>query len=230
VRKNALFIIILFSITNCFAQETVVKKDRLTESVIEIYHVLKADKQTKQGLYQAEYNGHSPLASGEYTNGKRTGTWHFYDTYGQIIENFDYDTQTFLYEEPVSEYTKSKIIYGFDTAFTNTDRVTKPMKPGGRCFGYINYLKLYQLSYDLYNINPSEFTGVLELLISPLGRLADIKIHLKSNYFERTTTFSPELIDDDDKLFIPATINNQPVMCRIFLKCRLTAYGELDID
>lgn len=229
MKKYILFIIPLLFAVRCFAQDTVVKKGWLTESVIEKYYVLKTDKQTKQGLYQATINGKIPLASGNYANGKRVGVWHFYDTNGQIIQNFDYATQTVLYEEPITEFTQTKIAYAFDTTFTNADHVTKPIKPGGRSFGYINYLRLYRFTLDAYNIDPSQIIAVLEVLVSPGGRLADLKVHIKMNDGEHVTTFSPELFDDDDKVFIPATINGQPVLCRIFVRCRLTSYGELDL-
>ena len=225
-----LFVTILLCAACCSAQDTVLKKEWLTESVMEKYYVLKTDKQTKQGLYQASINGKIPLASGKYADNKRTGVWHFYDTNGQLVQNFDYDTRTILYEEPSTEFTKAKIVYVFDEKITDTDQVTKPIKPGGRCFGYINYIKLYKLSRDMYNVDLSQYMAVLELLVSQGGRLADIKLHLRSTDFERITTFSPELISDDDKLFIPATINDKPVLCRIFVRCKLTPYGDLDVD
>jgi hypothetical protein len=229
VKKYILFTLMLLCITCCFAQDTIVKKGWLTESVMEKYYVLKTDKQTKQGLYQATINRETPLAIGNYANNKRIGVWHFYNTDGQLVQNFNYSTQTILYEEPTTELTKTKIAYAFDMKLTDTDQVTKPIKPGGRCFGYINYLRLYRLSQDFYNVDLSQYITIMELLVSPGGRLADIKLHLKSSDFERTTTFSTELINDDDKVFAPATINGKAVLCRIFLRCKLMANGELDL-
>lgn len=231
MKKIILPVIFLFYVSNCFAQDTVVKKDWMTQSVMEIYHVLKPGKKIKQGLYQALFNGTVPLASGRYLADKKIGIWHFYDTRGQIIENFNYDNQTLLYEEPADSITARQIVYAFDDSLKRTDMVTKPIKPGGRYFGYINFLKIYKLPFDMFDIQPSRYVGILELLVSPGGRLADVKVHIKyDGEDQQTVTFSPEIFSDEDRIFIPATKNNEPIMSRIFVRCRITEYGDMDID
>jgi hypothetical protein len=230
VRKYILLTITLLYTYIGFAQETVEQKNRLTESVTEVFNVLKADKNTKQGLYKALYRRKVALAIGNYADNKRTGIWHFYDTKQNLVENFDYDNSGLMYEEPIDSLSQTKIGYAFDTTYTETDHVTKPMKIGGRCYGYIPYLKVYTLSQDLYDINLYTTYAILEVLVSPGGRLADFKVHIRSQGYERVTTFSPELIDEDDKLFIPATFNHKPILSRIFVRCRITDSGDLDVE
>jgi hypothetical protein len=230
VKKIRLHIIILFFTAKVFAQETTAQKNRLTEMVTEVYHVLKTDKQTRQGLYDAFYNRKIPIAMGTYTDNKKAGIWRFYDTRGILIQIFDYDKNKLLYEEPVDSISRMFIRYKFDTKFSADDRVTKPIILGGRVFGFVPYLELYQLSSDLDDIDPRSFDCMLEILVSLLGRLADIKIHIRTGDFTRITTFSPDLINEGDKLFIPATLNGEPIMSRIFLPCRVTYNGGLDVD
>jgi hypothetical protein len=230
VKKTAFIIFILILAGRCFAQETVKKKNKLTSSVTEIFQVLKTNDSIKSGLYQAVYKSKIALASGLYTQNKKTGVWHFYDTQGNLIENFNYDTHSLAYEQPMDSLTNREIIYAFDNKFADTDHVTRPVKPGGRSYGYIPYLRIFQLPQSMADISPAQYIGVLEILVSPGGRLADFKIHIKSAYSEYITTFSPELIDEEDKIFIPATLNRQPIISRIFVKCRLTDSGQLDID
>jgi hypothetical protein len=230
-KKTILPVIILFFMCNCYAQDTIKKKNRLTASVVENFFVLKSDKQTKQGLYQAVYKRNIPLASGKYINNKRVGIWHFYDLNGTLVENFNYDGNLLLYEKPDDILSETKIQYGFDVdSIKNTDILTKPIKIGGRYFGYIPYLKIFKLSDDYIGTDPRLFMAILELLISPGGRLADFKVHIKSQDSERITTFSTDLFDLQDKIFAPATVNNKPVISRIFVRCRLTDVGELDVD
>ena len=221
--------LLLFS-ANSFAQDSIRKKNQLTETVSERFFVLKTDKEPKNGLYQAIYRHKTALATGFYSNNKRAGTWHFYDTHGTLVENFNYDRNVLLYERPDDIASETQIRYDFDNKITDSDVVTKPIKPGGRYYGYIPYIKVFRLSDDFIGTDFSLFTAVLELLVSPGGRLADFKVHIRSEDFERTTTFSTELINDEDKIFIPATINRQPVLSRIFVKCRITDNGELDIN
>lgn len=237
VRKYILLTTILFYMSTCFAQdtvknnrETVEQKNRLTETVTESFKVLKADKKTKEGLYSAVYKRKTALAIGKYIDDRRTGTWHFYDINGRLVENFDYDSLNLLYEEPMDSLSQTKIVYSFDNKFTDSDRVTRPLKIGGRCFGFIPYLKVYTLSEDLYGINLYTAVAILEVLVSPGGRLADFKVHIRSNGYEKVTSFSPDLIAEDDKVFVPATLNHKPILSRIFIKCRITGSGDLDVD
>jgi hypothetical protein len=231
VKKIILVAIVAFFVCDCYAQDTVKRKNRLTPSVTETFFVLKSDKETKQGLYQAVFKRDIPLASGKYANNKRIGVWHFYDLNGTLIENFDYDRKILTYEKPDDILSETQIQYNFDAdSIKNTDILTKPMKPGGRYFGYIPYLKIFKLSDDYIGTDPRLFVAVLELLISPGGRLADFKVHIKSQDSDRTTTFSTELFNEEDKAFIPATVNYKPIMSRIFVRCRLTDTGELDIN
>lgn len=229
MKRILLFILFLLFTLNCFSQDSVLKKNRLTATITEKFFVLKSDGQTKNGLYQAVYMHHIVIASGIYLNNKKAGIWHFYDLNGSLIENFDFTHYILSYEKPDDLISAQQIRYEFDDTITDSNRVTKPIKPGGRYFGYIPYLKIFKLSDDFIGTDMSFFTAVLELLISPGGRLADFKVHIKTDDFERITSFSTELIDEDDKIFIPATINNEPVISRIFIKCRITSNGELDV-
>ena len=230
MKKIILLIVIHFFVSRAVAQDSVMRKNRLTQSVIEQFLVLKSNKEIKQGLYQAIYRRRVALASGNYADNKRIGAWHFYDKHGRLVENFNYETNTITWELPDDSLSAMHIRYGFDNNITDSDRVTKPMKAGGIYYGYIPYLKIFRLSDDYMGTDLSQFTAILEILVSPGGRLADFKVHIKSPVDERITTFSPDLIDEDDRLFVPATINYKPVLCRVFVKCRITDDGELDID
>ena len=190
--------------------------------------MLKSDKQTRQGLYQALYNRKTAIAHGYYEKEKKTGIWHFYNKKGVLIENYNYDTNTLLYEAP--EDSTSNIFYVIDNKLNDTDIITKPIKPGGRYYGYLPYLKNFRLPNDLYDINRLSFSGVIELLISPGGRLADFKVHIKSAAYDKVINMNVEAVDEEDKTFYPATLNKVPISSRIFINCFLTADGRLKIN
>ena len=227
--NRIIFFGLLLFTSQGFTQDSLRVKIRLTETVTERFFVKTTSRQTKTGTYLALYKHDIPLAIGKYLNNKRVGTWHFYDKTGTIVENFNYDNNLLLYEKPDDSISQRQIRYSFDDSIKSNDYVTKPVKPGGRYYGYLPYLRLYKLSDDFANTDFSLFTAELEILVSPGGRLADFKVHIKSDDFERVTSFSTELIDAEDRLFAPATINHQPVISTIFVKCRITDEGELDI-
>ncbi|MGZ3754959.1 MAG: hypothetical protein ACXVAY_20560 [Mucilaginibacter sp.] len=228
MKKTILFITLLIYTSISIAQDIINRKNRLTGSVTEKYQtVIKANKEEREGLYQAFYNG-TLIASGQYKNNKRTGTWSFYNRKGEAEERYNYDTNILLAEAP--EDSVSNFTYAFDGQFNKTDHGTKPVKIGGRYYGYVPYLKLFKLPADLQDIRREQFNVILELLVSPAGRLAEYKIHLKAVNFERVLRYDPDRIADDFKLFLPATVNNIPVTSRIFISCYINAVDDIDMD
>lgn len=219
----------IFSLLCCtasLAQETIEQAQKLTKKITAIYHVLKSDPQIKQGLYQARHDKTMALASGLYQNNKRTGMWHFFDYQGNLLQNFNYDVNVLTYEAPDEQPTGFK--YFFDKPIKATDTVTKPIRIGGRYFGYLNYMTLFKLprEYDT-DSHPSYKLITVELLISPGGHLADYTIHLPTWDGIRDLNFNIDLINEEDKIFIPATLNGEPVSARIAIPCSIDGRGNL---
>ncbi|MFA6087018.1 hypothetical protein [Mucilaginibacter sp.] len=213
---------------SCFAQETVDKKNRLTDNVSEIYKVLASNKYTKQGLYQAVFKKKLVVATGMFENDKKTGVWRFYDQQGQAMQIYDYTKKQLLFE--AKEDTSSSLRYFVDKQLDSTSKVTKPVKVGGRYYGYLPYLNLFTVPKDLRDINYDLFSAVVELLISPYGRLADYKVHLNAVNFKRTINMNINLPNEEDMVFIPATLNGEPISSRVVIQCYVTNSGHLDFD
>jgi len=213
-------------------KEVTKKKDWLTENVKEKFEVLKSDGKTKEGSYEAVYTGtNAVIARGNYENNKKVGIWHFWDIHGRLVETFDYTNIRLLSEEPVDAISLRYIRYSFDQHLNDSDRITKPLRIGGRCYGYIPYLQLFRLPKDYSDVDVRFLSAELEILVSPRGRLADLKVHiLAPGNSDNVTSFSPDIFSEEDKEFIPATVNGKPVMSRIFLLCQITYNGALDVD
>lgn len=215
-----IFMLLFASFTN--AQQVVLKKHNITKGIQERYYVLKSDHHTKQGLYQVIYHKKA-LASGAYTNGKQTGVWHFYDYQQKLMQNFNFDTRRVLYEAP--EDSVSKFKYLFDETLHDADQVTKPIRIGGRYFGYLPYLKIFKLPPDLIYWD-SDIPILLEILVSPGGNVADYIVHFNSFTYQKTFHVNINLLNTDDKLFIPATINGKAVSSRIMITCYLDTEND----
>jgi hypothetical protein len=225
------FLLFFTSITltiNCFAQETVEKKTKLTGNVSQVYKVLASNKYTKQGLYQALFKKKTVVATGMFENDKKSGIWRFYDQKGQAMQIYDYSKKQLLFE--AREDTSSNLRYFVDKQLDSTSKITKPVKVGGRYFGYLPYLNLFTVPKDLRDINYDVFSAVVELLISPYGRLADYKVHLTALNFKRTINMNINLPNEEDMVFIPATLNGEPISSRVVIQCYVTNSGHLDFD
>ncbi|QQL50677.1 hypothetical protein [Mucilaginibacter ginkgonis] len=195
----------------------------------ERYEALKSDKTIKEGLYIA-FLTHTTnaLARGRYKNNMKTGWWDFYDTKNKLLQRYDFTKNALLFEAP--EDTASNARYIVDDSLKNSPVTTKPIRIGDRYFGFINYLKIFKLPQELRGADNDEINVVLEILVSPYGRLADYKVHLTGYNYNRTLTFNLDLLSEEDKTFLPATINSQPAACRIFLKVFLTPNGDLAFE
>jgi hypothetical protein len=228
--KNIYFIlfIIFFCVINCFAQDTVERKNRFSDSLIERFYVLKSNPEIRQGPYTVFLHRRIVIARGRYNNNKKAGTWFFFDTGGKLVERYNYDKNKFSYEAP--PYTSEDLRYLFDDSLKNGDKITMPIKIGGVYFGYIPYVSLFHLPFDSEQFDTDAFDAYVELLISPLGRLADYKVRVVSAYYEYDQTFNLDvnLFSEADRTFVPAKLNGVPVMSRILIKCYVTTSGGLD--
>ncbi|MEO6149303.1 MAG: hypothetical protein ABIN95_00845 [Mucilaginibacter sp.] len=223
-----LFCILVLTAFSCAAQQTVERKEKLYNNITEKYHVLADSPEVKHGLYQAFFNKKTAIASGQYLRGKKTGVWHFYNSAGKVLQHYNYDAQKVLYE--AREDTTSAIRYMLDDAFTSKDTVVKAIKAGGTYYGYLPYLKNFVLPPDLNGANTTMFNAVVELLVSPGGRLAGYKIRVVSPIFQynKAAKMNPDILAEEDKVFIPAMLNGKPVAASIFITCRITGGGKLE--
>lgn len=222
-------IVFLAGTIHCFGQETVEKKHRINDDVTEKFQVLKTNEDVKNGLYIAYY--HRPkhlLVRGTYQMDKKSGKWYFFSPLGKLLEMYDYTYGALRFE--AQDSPEQSISYLIDQKISDTDRITKPVKIGGRYFGYLPYLGLYKTPFNPYQYNTVGTVAIIELLISPLGRLADYKIHVVSQFmqYDQTTTMDINLLKEEDKQFIPGTFNGEPILSRIVIRCRVTEDGGLD--
>ncbi|BAU55139.1 hypothetical protein [Mucilaginibacter gotjawali] len=226
-----LFYSILF-VTTCFAQDlpdTIERKNKLSDSLTEKFYVLKNNPEIRQGPYIALLDRKKPVARGNYKNGKKSGLWQFYDSEGRLNEKYNYDLQKLTYEAPLEAGNFSFL---FDDSLKVGDRLTRPLRIGGVYYGFIPYLSLFRVPFDPYDINMEAFEAYLELLISPMGRLAQYRVRIASALYQydRIFTMDVKLFSDEDRGFIPATKNGENVMSRILIKCYVTPSGTLDFN
>ena len=223
--KNIFFLFISYYSINCFAQETTERRNRLSDSVIERFYVLKSSPEIKNGPYKAIFRRKTVIASGNYTNGKKTGIWDFYDTDGKRSQTFNYDDNSFT--DVARLDINDDLRFLFDEKLKKGDTVTRPLKIGEPYYGYIPFVTIFRLPFDSYDVNTDAFQAEVELLISPMGRLAEYKVHLVSQYYQydHTINLDVNLFSKEDRTFVPATLNHKRVLSRIFIKCFVTSKG-----
>lgn len=232
VKKLLLIGVVVFCLSDCFAQKIVERKNKLINNVTERFEtIIETNKQVKHGVYHAFFGKKIVLASGKYVNDKKVGIWHFFDPEGKQLQNFNYDTNTLLYEAP--DENQSNIKYVLDHTITDSDVITKPVRFGGRYFGYVPYLRLFKVPTEMADVDLERYNVIFQLLISPMGRLADLIIHIRrdgAKEDDQVLTINTDLLRDEDKTFVPATFNRQPISSQIELYCAMDKWGAIDFD
>lgn len=222
-------LIALLSATVSVAQDTVNKRNWLSNNVLERYKILKGNPGKRVGAYRAFFKRRTLIASGQYSDGKKSGLWSFFDQDGQPSQTYDYDNSQFISEAPID--TTNDISYAFDLEQLKPEqRPTKPLRVGGVYYGFIPYVNTFKLPFDTAGINTGFFGAVIELLVSPGGRLAYYKVHLFSKAYRYKQSFNMDvnLFAEEDKVFFPATLDHRPILSRIFIKCVVDDDGSLD--
>ena len=228
MNKIILFIVFVFFLAVCAAQDTVLRRNRLSDSVIEKFYVLKSNPEIRSGRYQAIFRHETSVAVGYYNNGKKIGIWQFFNRQGKLIEKYDYNSKAFTFEAPLQP--SDDLSFLFDDSLRTGDKLTRPLKIGGNYYGMIPYLNLFQLPFDTFNTNTDSFLAFIELLVSPLGRLADYKVYVRSDLYQYSHDFNFDvhLFSEEDRTFTPATLNGKPILSRIVIKCYVNYLGGLD--
>lgn len=217
MKSTFLFFFVLSTFT-AFAQDTVLIKNRLTDSVVERFYVLKSNKDIKNGAYQAIFKRRKIVALGMYRNNEKVGIWQYFNKDGVLVQKFDFDSYKFTYEL----YLKNKNInFLFDDTAKTTDKFTRPLKIGGEYYGFIPYLNSFKLPFETFEMETKLFDAYIELLISPLGRLVWYKTYIDSIYYGYHQTFNLDinLFSEEDRNYLPATKNGNPILSRIIIKC-----------
>jgi hypothetical protein len=219
--KNTFYIILIFISHTCFAQETVERTRKLTPLVVEKFNVLKNRDTVMHGPYAA-YLKKTLIAAGRYDHNKKAGVWTFFNGKGTVCQRFDYSKSTLIYEAPAD--SSSGIKYIVDDSLKNDFKFSRPIRIGGPYYGYLPYINTIILPDGLKNLNNQTDGVAMELLISPGGRLAEFKLRIRpvgavTEDYDEVLNVNLKLLKEEDKVFVAAKLNDNPVAVRIIIPC-----------
>ena len=147
-KKILLLLFISILSVRCFSQDLIEKKEKLSDRMTAVYTVLKSDEQTKDWLYQEFYRRKHLIVSGVYKNGKKIGVWRYFNPNGVLMQTYNVEKDSIVYE--AFERRPSAFNYLVDKELTDSDKTTKPLKIGGRYYGYLPYLDIYKTPFISY--------------------------------------------------------------------------------
>ncbi|WP_295653492.1 hypothetical protein [uncultured Mucilaginibacter sp.] len=204
--------------------ETVTRTNKPFEKIIEKFSVLKADKKTKQGLFQAFFNDAILVASGKYEDGKKMGKWRYNNTQGTLDQVYDYTNRKLIYvTAPDTAWFK----FDFDTKINDTDKLTYPIKIGGAFYGYqfVYNETVVPFSQDMHDSHlPGKFRCTNILSVSPDGMLTRWQLLATNGNFKKLYEVPMDKLSDDDKLFVAATQNGKPIPAKVYVDIYMQVY------
>ena len=117
------------------SQDHQTNKKTLSRHLREVYDVLKTNWKIRDGSYTVINDKSQPVVKGEYTNGRKTGIWNYYDNAGNMVQQYDFDRDTLLFQAKDSlsvVHDDFQIPQGVDDA----EKLQRPYKIGGPEYGF----------------------------------------------------------------------------------------------
>ncbi len=142
------------------------KLDKITvrtknPSKVATYHVLK-DQKTKHGPAVVKYRGTLGFhEQGPFTQGEKTGVWEYFDAQGDLVQKYNFSTQSF---ELLKDFTSVKEVYilqGEDLVQVNTG--ARPVLLGGDAKFY--YFPANNLRYP-YSALAKGISGTVAVIVT----------------------------------------------------------------
>ena len=117
--KKWIAILLLLFPTFVFSHKTKEIKD---EQTLEVYNVLKSDQSIRHGDYQKFSFSGKLLAKGRYNNCQKEGVWDYYDYRSNLIQQYDYSINEFVFLKNTDKDKVFKVVEGDSVVDKKLDR------------------------------------------------------------------------------------------------------------
>ncbi|MES2268105.1 MAG: hypothetical protein V4520_15190 [Bacteroidota bacterium] len=207
------------------AQDKLVKK-KVSLNLTEQYHVSATNKELREGLYMVTDAEGGAVVRGKYGNGKKIGTWFFYDPNNKLVQQYDYNNSKLLY---TTQDSGSFIKMDYSVNAPNGKAVEAPIKIGGTTLAFLSFYNSKDIPPTILK-EKSDIAVKYTIKVDPTGQIGDVYADYESNgTSERKKVYvrsnSSGLLD-----FIPAKVDGKEVPSTVILSTtvqadKVTVYG-----
>lgn len=209
------------------------------------YHVLKSDEQIKHGPYTIKsYSGNTDLVSGTYNQGKKTGDWTeryyrqgqnlkslgtydndikvgkwtFYNTQGEIIQEYDFDKKELLSSTECSSKTTFEV---YKNGVKSRSKLDCPaLYIGGKQALIDELLKKISESFQFDQKEKEKkymkFENFISFLIDENGNLENLEFY-DDVKIPNLKKFIENELNNKKGMWIPGELNGEKVKSNIDL-------------
>jgi hypothetical protein len=247
--KNKILLLLLLISTFAFAQKTKKVKENAGYGKAKFY-VLKSDGVTKHGEYKTtsytppfrnvikgnyingkreglwtekyDQSGSQIRMQGNYQNDKKIGNWKYYDSNGNLIQEFDFDKNEFV------SNSECKTDKNFEVELNGTIETKKLNCPPTRIGGLKIFTKdLYReiTKKSPFEINSSGRTTinideVLSFFISKKGNIENIEYSGKDENEELAKVIN-NFLNENSENWVSGKLNNEKIKAKISIPIRI---------
>lgn len=211
MKKLTAFALLLAPLA-AIAQDKVVKK-KISLNLTEEYRVSAADKSLRQGLYMVTDADGNAVVRGKYDNGKKVGTWLFYNPDNKLAQQFDYNSGKLLY---TNQDSGSYVRTDYSIKADDKAEVQAPVKIGGSTLAFLSFYNSKDIPASITK-EKSDIEIKYTIDVKQDGQIGDVYAEYESNGMseKRKLQIRPNssgLLD-----FIPAKIDGKAVDSKVVL-------------
>lgn len=194
------------------AQDKVVKK-KISLNLTEQYRVSAANKDLRQGLYMVTDADGGAVVRGKYENGKKIGTWFFYNPDNKLAQQFDYNAGKLLYTDQDSG---SFVKADYNVSAPAKAEVQPPIKIGGTTLAFLSIYNSKDIPASILK-EKSDVNVKYTVSVNETGEIQSVWADYESaGTTERkklgVTANSSGLLD-----FIPAKVDGKATKSTVYL-------------
>lgn len=219
MKKLISLLVIFSSFLQASAQNEIWSKKRISASLVENFVVSPAQKKMKNGEYFVVNDDKDELVRGKYKEGRKDSIWTFFNKSGEIIQQFDYRTNTMLFNT-VDASSIVRETFLIDSTVDRSLKVTPPRKIGGVNYGF--YL-LYNEKGLPIQVKQQKNDVLMEYVfsLSETGNLEDWHIVYTSLFYNEDIKMSVRGLPSDAYEFQPALLGGKPVKSKLIYQIPL---------
>jgi hypothetical protein len=215
MRPILLPLILLLACLRSFSQDHQTQKRTLARHLREVYDVPKKDWKVKDGRYVVINDDGAQVVKGNYTDGKKSGVWSYYNSAGMLLQQYDYSHDSLVFSTADSGSIVHTDYQLLETPANDSDKIQAPYKIGGAEYGFYLLFDDRDIPADVKSAT-STASMTYVVTISAKGEMESYTLMFAGSVInDKTMHRSTRGLPADALEFSPGKINGVAVRSKI---------------
>src|ERR1700722_9309740 len=221
MRLILFLLLLLLSVFRTFSQDHQTQKRTLARHLREVYDVPKKDWKVKDGRYIVINDDGAQVVKGNYTDGKKSGVWSYYNGAGMLLQQYDYNHDSLLFSTADSGSIVHTDYQLLEMPANDSDKIQAPYKIGGAEYGFYLLFDDRDIPADVKSAT-STASMTYVVTISAKGEMESYTLMFAGSVInDKTMHRSTRGLPADALAFSPGKINGVAVRSKISYNIQL---------